>query len=194
MISYDVKLSAPDMSYQKRRLGYWLGIVLMIGLSFLIAGGIGLAVCGDAVPDVDWFLRPAPQHLLMIHYGRNEAYTPTLAVSPRAALPSTSHQHDDLSIAPDAATIALAAMIRAGTIFGANTPALGRPPANSDMPTSQTSAVITAQSHDWDDVPQIATVYGRQSELAQLERWLAHDRCQLIAVLDAHAAAPHTGA
>jgi WD40 repeat protein/predicted ATPase/DNA-binding SARP family transcriptional activator len=57
---------------------------------------------------------------------------------------------------------------------------------------------------DWDEAPHITTLYGRQGELAQLERWLLRDPCRLVAVVGiggvgktmlaaaaAKAAAPH---
>ena len=95
MIIYDMNMLATEMPCRKPRLSRWLGVMLIIGVSILIAGsiGIGVAVRADAVPEVDWFLRPIPQHLVMVHYGRNIAYTPKLAVSSRAALPSARAQH-----------------------------------------------------------------------------------------------------
>jgi WD40 repeat protein/predicted ATPase/DNA-binding SARP family transcriptional activator len=55
--------------------------------------------------------------------------------------------------------------------------------AASDTPASQARATTAARSHDRDAVPQIAIVYGRQAELAQLKHWLLQERCRLIAVL-----------
>ena len=94
MIIYDMNMLATEMPYQKPRLSRWLGVMLIIGVSLLIAGGIGIgvAVRADAVPEVDWFIRPISQHLVMIHYGRNIAYTPKLADSP-PAVSSARHQH-----------------------------------------------------------------------------------------------------
>jgi WD40 repeat protein/DNA-binding SARP family transcriptional activator len=35
----------------------------------------------------------------------------------------------------------------------------------------------------WGEVPEVGLLYGRQAEAAQVEQWLLHDRCRLIAVL-----------
>src|SRR5689334_21681242 len=56
------------------------------------------------------------------------------------------------------------------------------PHAPGDTPNDQITA-RNSQFHDWGEVPEIANVYGRQAELAQLERWLVQDRCRLIDVL-----------
>jgi len=95
MIIYDMNMLAAEMPCRKPRLGRWLGVLLIIGLSLLIVGGIGMgmAVRSDALPEIDWFLRPAPRHLVMVHYGRNIAYSPKPAVSSRAVLPSARAQH-----------------------------------------------------------------------------------------------------
>jgi hypothetical protein len=100
MIIYDMNMLAAEIPCRKPRLRHWLSRMLLIALALLIAIGIaiGVAIRQDAVPEVDWFLRPIPQHLVMIHYGRNKAYLPKLAMSPhaalpRATLPSSRHQH-----------------------------------------------------------------------------------------------------
>jgi hypothetical protein len=95
MIIYDRTMSTTDLSCRKPRLGHWLGALLVIGLALLIVSGISmrLAVRTDAGPEIDWFLQPAPRHLVLVHYGRNVAYSPKRVVSSRAALPSSRAQH-----------------------------------------------------------------------------------------------------
>src|SRR2546423_3087998 len=36
---------------------------------------------------------------------------------------------------------------------------------------------------DWSEAPDLGSVYGREAELATLERWLVADRCRLVAVV-----------
>lgn len=38
-------------------------------------------------------------------------------------------------------------------------------------------------SEDWGEAPDISAFYGRTEELTQLEQWLVHDRCRLVALL-----------
>lgn len=81
----------------------------------------------------------------------------------------------DLGVEPDVETVALYEQIRTGA-FDKQThlPAVtlsSSPPVNPPSP------------HGWDDAPDVAKVYGRQTELTQLESWLAQDRCRIIALL-----------
>ena len=39
------------------------------------------------------------------------------------------------------------------------------------------------RAHDWNDAPDLGSFYGREPELATLERWLVADRCRLVAVV-----------
>ena len=39
------------------------------------------------------------------------------------------------------------------------------------------------RSQDWSEAPDLGSVYGREAELATLERWLVADRCRLVAVV-----------
>jgi hypothetical protein len=40
-----------------------------------------------------------------------------------------------------------------------------------------------AFSEDWGEAPDISAFYGRMEELTQLEQWMVHDRCRLVALL-----------
>ena len=40
-----------------------------------------------------------------------------------------------------------------------------------------------AIAHDWSEAPDTGVLYGRTAEAAQLEQWLLHERCRLVAVL-----------
>ena len=95
MIIYDMNMLATELPCRKPRLGRWLGALLIIGLALLIVGGISmrLTVRTDAGPEIDWFLRPAPRHLVMVHYGRNTAYSPKSAVSLPTTVPSARAQY-----------------------------------------------------------------------------------------------------
>jgi hypothetical protein len=100
MVRYDMKLAAPESPCSKQYRSHWRVVVLAIGLSLLIACGIGVDVPGrvDIVPPFDWYLQPAPLYLLMVHYGRNVPYIPKSAVSPRSALLSARGQHYVFSV------------------------------------------------------------------------------------------------
>ncbi|MFN8489016.1 MAG: BTAD domain-containing putative transcriptional regulator [Caldilineaceae bacterium] len=86
---------------------------------------------------------------------------------------------EQLNVAPDLETMALVEQIRAGKLDKAT----GRQGegATSDKETasvkqpvslSPPSLVALSSSHDWNDVPEISKLYGRQMELGQLVRWL----------------------
>jgi WD40 repeat protein/transcriptional regulator with XRE-family HTH domain len=82
-----------------------------------------------------------------------------------------------------------------GEIFGKDAEELGltaltTPPPS--LPVSQTASVAPEAGEngspsplreDWDEAPGVISLYGREKELGQLERWLEDRRCQVIAVL-----------
>lgn len=49
--------------------------------------------------------------------------------------------------------------------------------------TEELEAPKIAFSEDWGEAPDISAFYGRTEELTQLEQWLVHDRCRLVALL-----------
>src|SRR5262249_23017349 len=56
-------------------------------------------------------------------------------------------------------------------------------PAASHTLAGQAPTTIAAHAQAWEAAPHVANIYGRQPELALLERWLVDDRCQLVALL-----------
>ena len=76
----------------------------------------------------------------------------------------------ELGVEPAAETVALYEQIRTGTFTGAA-------PASPPLPHSPTPR------QDWDNAPEVATLYGRQSELAQARHWLVGEGCRLIVLL-----------
>ncbi len=86
---------------------------------------------------------------------------------------------EQLNVAPDLETLALVEQIRAGKFdkaserqaegaTSAKAPVAFQQPVALSLP----SPVALASSHDWNDVPEISKLYGRQAELGQLVRWL----------------------
>ena len=65
-------------------------------------------------------------------------------------------------------------------------PSIAGPPQHTIDTTIQHHEQLllgTVMSGTWDDAPHITQFYGREHELAQLEQWIADDRCHLVAVL-----------
>jgi WD40 repeat protein/DNA-binding SARP family transcriptional activator len=89
----------------------------------------------------------------------------------------------ELGVEPDGATVALYEQIRAGEIGRQadkqTSGQAGR--TNRSMPPDLLLRLSGGQ--EWSEVPEIGHLYGRERELAQLERWLVQDGCQLVAVL-----------
>jgi WD40 repeat protein/DNA-binding SARP family transcriptional activator len=85
----------------------------------------------------------------------------------------------ELSLEPEAATIALYQQIRDGSLgreVGAQrSRVLGAPP-DSAWPRARLSPA-------WGEPPTIGSFYDRQIELATLRGWLADERCQLVVVV-----------
>ena len=100
---------------------------------------------------------------------------------------------EQLGIAPEPETTALAGQIRAGAI-GSEAAQPGARCEPSDavgerrpaVPFAQVAGAETsrlARAHDWSEAPDTGVLYGRAAEAAQLEHWLLHERCRLVAVL-----------
>src|SRR5206468_450837 len=79
--------------------------------------------------------------------------------------------HDDLNIAPDDATVALAAMIRAGTTPAPNTPASRSAPAVSERAELRPSLPAP-----------LAPLIGREGELARIETLLCDEATRLVTI------------
>ena len=99
---------------------------------------------------------------------------------------------EQLGIAPEPATTALAGQIRAGTLGSeAAQPAAAAPlDAVGEAPSSGSVAEVAdaetgrlARAQDWSEAPDTGVLYGRAAEAAQLEHWVLHERCRLVAVL-----------
>jgi WD40 repeat protein/DNA-binding SARP family transcriptional activator/predicted ATPase len=99
---------------------------------------------------------------------------------------------EQLDVDPDLETVALYEQIRTGTLpervkgwgFDVSSAERGEAVTNQPVPPSPLHPFTPSPLHrDWGEVAEIGKVYGRQSELAQLEQWLIHARCRLVAVL-----------
>lgn len=77
----------------------------------------------------------------------------------------------ELGVEPTAETKALYQQIRDGKLDQVHNDALLPPPP------------IASFRYDWSEAPEPVNVYGRQVELAYLERWLVHERCRLIVIV-----------
>lgn len=90
----------------------------------------------------------------------------------------------ELGVGPDPATIALYEEIRRGGLSSRGNGEFSSH-ANEWPVARLSSAPIAAASEQpgWSDVPEVAQLYGRAPELARLGRWLAEDRCRLVAIL-----------
>jgi WD40 repeat protein/DNA-binding SARP family transcriptional activator len=87
---------------------------------------------------------------------------------------------DELKVAPNAETVALYEQIRDGM--------LGR--GVEEQESRRAGVIVPLLPHsptrphlDWGDAPHGVVLYGRQVELSELSKWLADDRCRLVALL-----------
>src|SRR5262245_58618163 len=87
----------------------------------------------------------------------------------------------ELGIEPEAETTALYEQIRTNQVKNEN--AELRKASAPDSQFSIAQRAPDSQFRDWSEAPDVGPLYGRQAEVAQLEQWLIHDRCRLIAVL-----------
>jgi WD40 repeat protein/DNA-binding SARP family transcriptional activator len=83
---------------------------------------------------------------------------------------------DELGLEPSPDLAVLAEQLR-----GAATQSAGLPPAFA--PRTPLAQGIAEPQPDWPEVPVFSRMYGRASELAQLERWLVADGCRLVGLL-----------
>lgn len=74
--------------------------------------------------------------------------------------------HEELGIAPSPETTLLYEQIKAGTLER----------------MSRSGDGVLAAARREGNLPAVSRLYGRQAELAQLEKWLMQERCQLITV------------
>jgi WD40 repeat protein/DNA-binding SARP family transcriptional activator len=114
---------------------------------------------------------------------REESYRQLMRILAQLGLvPEALAQYDayrnllqrELGTEPDAETTALYAQIRAG----ARQQAVDRPD-----PPPAAAHYTPALSQEWGQAPDITQLFGRERELALLERWLVQDRCRLVAVV-----------
>jgi WD40 repeat protein/DNA-binding SARP family transcriptional activator len=86
---------------------------------------------------------------------------------------------DDLGVEPDAETRTLYEQIHSGVRYEVR----GTSSALSEPERKTQNAKRKTQLQDWSDAPEVGPLYGRHTEAAQLEHWLLHERCRLIALL-----------
>jgi SpoVK/Ycf46/Vps4 family AAA+-type ATPase len=56
--------------------------------------------------------------------------------------------------------------------------------AIQDLSNAQTPPVPhNSRLQDWGEAPEVSSFYGRIEELSQLEQWIVHDRCKVVALL-----------
>lgn len=99
---------------------------------------------------------------------------------------------EHLNVEPDPETIALYEQIRAGGGGEGERPDTGherRDPGAPVQTISQSPSPVSRlslpsiSSADWGEAPDVPRLYGRQAELAQVERWLVMARCRVVALL-----------
>jgi len=110
--------------------------------------------------------------------------------------------HEHLNVEPDAETVALYEQIRtrgggeeeprdtrhapratAGTAaINSPSPRLDSRLSPSPRPVARGSLSALSPA-DWEDTPAVPLLYGRQGELAQVERWLVGEQCRVVAIL-----------
>jgi len=83
----------------------------------------------------------------------------------------------EFGVAPAAETVALYEQIKAG--FFEERPAQ---PVSQPTPTAIPRGAPPLVSFNENDLPRTNTFYGRQAELAQLQRWLVEQRCSLVGI------------
>lgn len=65
---------------------------------------------------------------------------------------------------------------------GLTKPELG-PPGQEFNPVIGVTPAVSPPVLDWSDAPDIASFFGRQEELSQLEQWMVRDRCKLVVIV-----------
>jgi WD40 repeat protein/DNA-binding SARP family transcriptional activator len=97
---------------------------------------------------------------------------------------------NELGIEPDEQTRALYERIRAGASFEVNGVLSDLSPASLEAPNhalergeGSKRSTQSSKREDWSEAPEVGILHGRQIEAAQLEHWLLHERCRVIALL-----------
>jgi WD40 repeat protein/DNA-binding SARP family transcriptional activator len=90
---------------------------------------------------------------------------------------------DDLGVEPDSETRALYEQIRTGGLPDKETRGQEDKETKRRVSLSPPLPVSLSPRQDWGEVPNVGPLYGRQDEAAQLQHWLLHERCRLIALL-----------
>jgi WD40 repeat protein/DNA-binding SARP family transcriptional activator len=90
---------------------------------------------------------------------------------------------EELGIEPDDQTRALYEQIRKGELPGTETRRQADTQQEPQVSLSATLPVPVSGRQDWSEAPEVSSLYGRQPEVAQLQQWLLHERCRLIALL-----------
>jgi WD40 repeat protein/DNA-binding SARP family transcriptional activator len=85
---------------------------------------------------------------------------------------------EELGLEPSPELAILAEQLRT-----AATPARERPSAPASHAPLAHTHDATAPKPDWPEIPEVARMYGRTAELAQLQRWLVDERCRLVGLL-----------
>ena len=88
---------------------------------------------------------------------------------------------ETLGVEPDPESVALYEQIRRGELSPlAAPPPLSRQVAENPLPAASPQPMELPK---WGEVPETGRVYGRADEVAELERWLSDERCQVVAIL-----------
>ncbi len=90
---------------------------------------------------------------------------------------------DELAVAPDAETMALAAAIRTGELSDKETKREGDRERGRQEESSLGHLSVSRSQVDWGEAPDVSQFQGRHRELSLLHKWLVDDRCRLVAVL-----------
>jgi WD40 repeat protein/DNA-binding SARP family transcriptional activator len=86
---------------------------------------------------------------------------------------------DELGIEPDEQTRALFEQIRSGARYELR----GMSSELSEPELKTQNSKLKTRSQEWSETPEVGPLYGRQTELAQLEDWLLRERCRVVALL-----------
>lgn len=126
------------------------------------------------------------QHLLHLAPYREAAHRQVMRLLAQSGLPDralaqyvTCRQllQEELGAEPEAETVALVEQIRRGEVKGVQR----RRAAEASAPVAAEHR--NTPRHDWREMPSVASFFGRQAEVAQLETWLVADRCRLVSIL-----------
>jgi WD40 repeat protein/DNA-binding SARP family transcriptional activator len=134
--------------------------------------------------------RTSASRTLALDPAREDAHRQQMRLLARLGLPNQALQQyevcrrllrEELGVEPDTATTALYEQIRRGN-FEKGVQRLNDPPEPDDESLQNPKSKIQTPE-DWDETPETGRIYGRQTELAQVQGWLTAERCQLVALL-----------